>query len=378
MKTIKIIFLFLFMTVFSIGINSQMQVESVLLPACEKQNKCGFIDLTGKIFIKPKFVSAGEFSEGLARVQVEIEESKKWGFIDKTGKIVIEAQFDLVWDFSEGLARFQTDENIFEYGFIDKTGKVVIEPKLSGAIDFSEGLARISVQQKTDSDSATPDKKVYKSCFINKKGEIVISCDFDEVSDFSEDLAVAFVNKRAGFIDKNGKWVIEPVFIDAKSFSEGLAAVEGINSKGERGWGYINKNGDVVIGPQYSDVSSFSEGLAAVKVTQYGNYGYINHFGKVVIPFKFSSKPSDFSDGLADIYVGNNNEYAPRYAYIDRTGNRISRKTYSYAFPFKNGIAFVGKQNYFEKIFAVTVGLYSGTEYYINKFEKVIWKEKGQ
>ncbi|ECH5021687.1 WG repeat-containing protein, partial [Campylobacter coli] len=50
----------------------------------------GFIDKSGKIVIEPKFDGVGNFSEGLAGVEL----NGKWGFIDKSGKIVIEPKFD--------------------------------------------------------------------------------------------------------------------------------------------------------------------------------------------------------------------------------------------------------------------------------------------
>ncbi|EAK1349894.1 WG repeat-containing protein, partial [Campylobacter coli] len=52
--------------------------------------KWGFIDKSGKIVIEPKFDGVGNFSEGLAGVEL----NGKWGFIDKSGKIVIEPKFD--------------------------------------------------------------------------------------------------------------------------------------------------------------------------------------------------------------------------------------------------------------------------------------------
>ncbi|EIQ8871589.1 WG repeat-containing protein, partial [Campylobacter coli] len=47
-------------------------------------------DKNGKIVIEPKFDGVGNFSEGLARVEL----NGKYGFIDKSGKIVIEPKFD--------------------------------------------------------------------------------------------------------------------------------------------------------------------------------------------------------------------------------------------------------------------------------------------
>jgi len=53
--------------------------------------KYGFKDAKGKIIIPAIYDAAGDFSEGLARVNLGFTMSSngKWGFIDTTGKLVI-------------------------------------------------------------------------------------------------------------------------------------------------------------------------------------------------------------------------------------------------------------------------------------------------
>ena len=67
-----------------------------------------------------KWKEVGRYSEGLARVQ---DDNDKCGFIDKTGKLVIPCQWKFAWDFYKGLAEVQ-DANDKRFK-IDKTGKVV-------------------------------------------------------------------------------------------------------------------------------------------------------------------------------------------------------------------------------------------------------------
>ena len=63
-------------------------VRENLLPVRDANWKYGFVDTTGKLAIPLKFDDAGEFSEGLARVQDRSDEFL-WGYTDKTGKLVI-------------------------------------------------------------------------------------------------------------------------------------------------------------------------------------------------------------------------------------------------------------------------------------------------
>ena len=121
----------------------------------EQNNKWGYIDQTGRLIIPFNFDGAGNFSEGLAAVDIK----EKTGYIDKTGKFVIPPRFISGFSFSEGLAAVlmrRIDQEgrtpFYEYGYIDRSGRVVIQPPqdpesikwfamVSRGLAFSEGLA---------------------------------------------------------------------------------------------------------------------------------------------------------------------------------------------------------------------------------------------
>src|SRR6218665_591042 len=69
---------------------TQSNSDEILLAPVKIDRKCGYIDQTGKIVIKPQFDGAGRFQEGLAPVKL----GSPWGYIDKNGKMVINPQFD--------------------------------------------------------------------------------------------------------------------------------------------------------------------------------------------------------------------------------------------------------------------------------------------
>src|SRR4051812_14853451 len=98
---------------------------AVRLRPVQQNGKWGYIDVSGKIVIEPRFAWAEEFSEGLAAFE---NEDGKHGYIDETGKVVIEPVFDNWTEFSEGLAAVSVN---FEWGYIDKTGKWVIQPQFA-------------------------------------------------------------------------------------------------------------------------------------------------------------------------------------------------------------------------------------------------------
>jgi hypothetical protein len=87
------------------------------------------IDKRGQPVSGEPFDYVGEFSEGLAAVQVD----KLWGYADRSGKIVIAAQWSRVEPFSEGLAMVWDGAA----GYIDHSGKFVLPSQFPGAESFS-------------------------------------------------------------------------------------------------------------------------------------------------------------------------------------------------------------------------------------------------
>lgn len=73
--------------------------------SCRNTLYNGFTQLVKQLIID-KLISAWDFSEGLAAVELDGE----WGFIDKTGKEVIPLIYDDVEVFREGLAVVKLNE----------------------------------------------------------------------------------------------------------------------------------------------------------------------------------------------------------------------------------------------------------------------------
>jgi tetratricopeptide (TPR) repeat protein len=295
------------------------------------RGKVGYINQLGQMVIKPKFAFCGPFSEGLA---VASETEGKLGYINKAGRWVTERNFRIAHNFSGGLARVMVLDG---YQFIDKTGNFVVKRRLPLASDFSEGLAAIRYGKRGLE-------------YINNTGEHIIRarfCDYGQA--FSDGLALVRVRGKYGYIDKSGEVVMQLQYAtDAQDFSEGLAAVARgkiiRQSKKEQlkalmdynpealtmakqfssgSYGYINKQGEMVIRPQFSQVSKFSEGLAAVQIE--GKFGYINKEGSFVIEPQFD-RALEFRDGLAQVWrtgLGEGKWAEPKLGYIDKTGKFV-------------------------------------------------------
>jgi hypothetical protein len=326
LKTLTVLVVFIFACVLSV--DAQSAESSPRLRPFQQNGKWGYIDSSGKIVIKPKFVWAEEFSEGLAAFE---NDDGKHGYIDETGAVVIEPKFDNWTNFSEGLAAVSVD---FEWGYIDRTGKWAIAPQFALGRPFSSGLARVEIP--LNGKASFPPARA-KHAFIDKSGKIVVDSPDDILNGtFAEDIgAVQFITNRgvnAVLIDKTGKTIVAVDDVDTDGFSEGLVA-----AKKNKKWGYLNSNGQFAIEPQFEKAFPFSEGLAAVSVAD--KWGFIDHTGRFVITPKYrigwDRRHHAFSEGLAMVYLRD------QCAYLDKSGKVVITVVCSDAEQFSGGIALV-------------------------------------
>lgn len=131
-------------------------------------------------YVTPDPVEARPFKNGLA-AYYDID-SKRYGFINTKGQFVVKPVFLDAHDFSEGLAAVKlpaTQSNPAAWGFIDTSGKMVIPAKFSiEPGNFRTGRAPV-------------EKRNGHKVMINKSGEVV-SPEFYELSEcFSNGNAIA-------------------------------------------------------------------------------------------------------------------------------------------------------------------------------------------
>ena len=213
-----------------------------------------------------------------------------------------------------------------KWGYINNHLSIHITPAYESAADFSEGLAAVS---KLDENGS---HELYG--YINTSGKAITGFIYDRVMPFREGYAVVVKNKLFGFIDSTGKEIIPCKYQEASRFSEGLACVK-INDKN----GFIDKSGNLVIQPSFSRacwVSDFSEGLAAVYTGDDNPGGFINKKGEWVIPPVYSFI-SAFSEGLAVV----KKELSSRYGFINLRGEMVIPETYADGLSFHEGVATV-------------------------------------
>ena len=184
-----------------------------------ENSKKKLIDINGNLIKLNNYESVNDFSEGLARVEVD----GKYGFVDKEGNEVVRLKYDAAGDFSEGLARVEVDG---KHGFIDKEGNEVVSPKFDYVGDFIEGLARVEADGKF-------------SC-IDKKGKDVISPKYEVIRIFnkSDKMVIAGMKREAVSMSRSASEISEY----EEAFSEQLIIVREGDKRG-----VINLDGKVII-----------------------------------------------------------------------------------------------------------------------------------
>ncbi len=218
-----------------------------ILTGCYPENeRYGFVDPRGNTAVQPRFIHAGDFSEGLAVVREDKALPAKYGYIDMTGRMAIQPQFDEAYAFSEGLAAV-------EIGFSAQNGR-----KTSGSWGF-----------------------------INRTGEFAIRPVFQQVRPFSEGLAEASLHSGSwGYVDSSGNFKTQQRYSQTTAFSDGLALVW---SGDEESGYYVDKSGTKILEPQLWPQWPFSDGLTVVG--QQGKRKYIDPKGTVVAPYEVDPRP---------------------------------------------------------------------------------------
>ena len=111
--------------------------------------------------------------------------------------------------------------------------------------------------------------------------------------------AVTDINTyKTGLIDINGKQILPCIYDCIPSILEGTNDILIMKRDLEKNYfGLASKTGEIIIEPKYNDFEfGFSNGLWAVKLDN--KWGFIDHNGNTVIPFKYD-KANCFIDKKA-------------------------------------------------------------------------------
>jgi WG containing repeat len=298
-KLIKLILCFL--SIYSGCTTNSMDPKLPLLYPVQIKNKWGYIDTSGNIVIKPRYLAATNFANDLALVTNEEGDF----IINQMGqqmcKIPIHTMpisFNGVWfkidNFSEDSIKFfnvmgqkmlsisrKGISNVSgnfddcnrlvlvikedEYLFVNKSGNPIFRvfDGIPGSFDAETKLARILHEKKTCYIDTFGNNKF---C-INGKGDV-----------FSSRLALIEDGYKKYYIDENGNKKIDVYHYDQVfPFIDGLSLVI---KKGKQG--FINTKGEIIIPLKYQEITNFTGGVAAVQFFTDNRWRLINLKNQVV------------------------------------------------------------------------------------------------
>lgn len=286
---------------------------------------------------------------------IPVSNGDTWGYINKKGEFKINTQFEYAGLFSDGIALVKTDGENSSYGYIDESGKYVINPSFLQATAFNNGVALVVspnevpkvINKKgevlfslSNAEKAMEPRGGFVGFavqkdneqiwgFTNLKGEIIINPQFKQVDYFNEGLcAVADKTGKWGFIDEQGKFVINPQFQLAEAFQNNEAIV-----LSDRKMGLIDKTGKYIINPQFEHLQR--DGNVFV-VKSGGKFGWADKDGKFIINPQFEATYGFAGKKIAAVMSGRS------WGYVDKEGKYTINPQFSYASPFNGSIAVVG------------------------------------
>ncbi|MBV7272532.1 WG repeat-containing protein [Clostridium sp. PL3] len=183
------------------------------------QWKYGYINLQGKVVVPPQFLSAGNFSNGRAVVQLENE---KYGVIDLNGKILKTFPYEQVTDISEGRLFFK-EKIDGKFGLMDENGQIIVAPKYGSVESFKNGTAIVG-----EGDT------IIKFGVINRNGEYTIQPKYNRIDFLGEDrFAVGipikdeanYMPSKYAISDSKGKVLTGFIYYGVSEYKNNLASV---------------------------------------------------------------------------------------------------------------------------------------------------------
>lgn len=289
--------------------------------------KYGLIDTSGKIILPTKFDDIKLFCNNLFWVKA----NNKWGVVNSDGILVTP------YKYSETRGSRVVHNDL--WGYLDKSGNEVIPCKYR-SIDYIRGnilQARLPLEDTNDYYIFYEDKLIpqtfkdispfhdgYATFGINGKkgiidhnGNVVFQCIYEDISYAGEGLFIIEKNGFIGHIDIFGNEIIPcSKYRYGGYFQNGysLVSITGI------GWVFINKYGIEVTPWKYNKITYCGEGLYLV-INQHSKIGFINSCFQEVIPCIY-----DYQENWYNIWFRNGFACLrknKKEGYIDKFGKEV-------------------------------------------------------
>ncbi|WP_159451825.1 WG repeat-containing protein [Sphingobacterium psychroaquaticum] len=229
----------------------------------EETSLIGLKDGEDNLLTEAIYTTVAEFHAGQG---VASNGDYKYGVIDRQGKVVIPFEYEYL-SFNPDAAQyvFSKDE---KFGIMDANRKVLIAPKYDMINFFNKGFAQFTENEKNG--------------LLNLKGEAAVPANYETIIDYNGTHFITIENERYH-----------------------MYTIQGLRK--------VATNLDYIGCTEEPNIFIAMKG---------DKYGYIDHTGKLIIPFKYSGATL-FSDGVASVYI----EETDENFWINTKGERVAAPT---------------------------------------------------
>ena len=351
----------------------------------ENQDKFGYIDSRGREIVPFIFDDGSQYAPDEEPYMIVANYRKGndlfTGVYDGTGKEIV-APRPVLWqtDFSDGVSVGQYGRSGFDRCFImDTRGKETILPEgflVERSSSFHQGLLPVKNAEG-------------KWGYVDKNGRWAIPCRYDSASEFNLGFAHISFEGEGYYINAKGtpvakESIVKGVVPDYLAVTDGTAlglmndklticipikyeriviVSDYIAATADGETSVYSLGADYLFSiPDYIEIDGCSkDGVIMINDWETRTYGFLNEKGEILGDCVYSIDPPPFdpdkftgntpdpyyeyiqmfkspiSEGMILLVLGD------RFGFMDTTGNVVIPVTYSAAFPFENGFAYVRK-----------------------------------
>ena len=318
----------------------------------KKDGKFGFVDEYGDLQIPCCYEDATDFHNGYAFVK----NNDKWGLIDKQGNIIIDFVYDGTSSsdgnaFNEGYASVKSND---KWGVIDVNGKLIVPFLYDYIFDFQYGYAVVkknNTYNLIDSSGATVLKKWYDNLVVFRQDNIIFlivkNQDKYGCIDINENTIIPFkydilenLHAADGYMFHNEQNPFTPTAYNV------LVAKIGNNR------GIIDLHDETIIPFEYRSIRNIynkENGIFAKDSLLFcekslfpGEKIIINGENTEIFSCGYTGNAENFNEGLGSVDYNDSN-FRIKTSFINSLGAETISHIYDDAYPFKEGLAAVKK-----------------------------------
>lgn len=165
-----------------------------------KEKQFALIDLSGQRLHTYNFANVINFGNGRLAYQPEV--NSKYGYIDVTGKVVLQPKYSMAMPFKRERAIVNLSEDITnQYGLIDKQGNFIIQPIYNDIMPLGEDRAAVGK-------AVNPDQPFQGSVYAIAdmvSGKILTDFIYENISSYERGYLSVSDNNNTFFLDVTGK-----------------------------------------------------------------------------------------------------------------------------------------------------------------------------